>query len=180
MFFGNIGGAAELTTKFQPMNLADLLTTVVQSSSDDWNVIDCWGADSGPSYRNHFEFYETYGESTHIVKVDSHTTVAAFRPDLTVSLAWGLSWKDDFKEPWANGFPDPKATGIFLDLFYMNSLVQRMPLIAVDGGRCYLPIPRLPDLTVARQNSALARLVNSLTGNDSYDTYIQRAGIREQ
>jgi len=48
----------------------------------------------------------------------------------------------DFREPWANRHPDPSATGYWCNLYYGSTLVKKLILVAVDGGRAMLPIPQ--------------------------------------
>lgn len=48
----------------------------------------------------------------------------------------------DFREPWANKFPDRSATGYWCDLWYGSTHVARYILVAVDGARAMLPIPK--------------------------------------
>jgi hypothetical protein len=49
---------------------------------------------------------------------------------------------EDFREPWANRFPDSSARGYWCDLFYGSSHIGRHVLVAVDGARALLPLPR--------------------------------------
>ena len=50
-----------------------------------------------------------------------------------------MTINDNFLEPWANGFPDPRARGNIADVFYNSALVLREHYVVVDGGRAYLP-----------------------------------------
>jgi hypothetical protein len=116
-----------------------------------------------------------------VLREESHASVAVFKPDLSISLAWGLPSNSDFKEPWANGFADPKASSAFLDLFWMGTLVHRTTYVHVDGGRGNLPLPSPSgdELTVERDYSALIRLVDSLDHVSQYDLFFKRAGFSE-
>ncbi len=56
-----------------------------------WNVVHCGHGHSGPSFRDRLTFYETDDETPHVLHADSHHSVAGYKPDLCLSLAWGLT-----------------------------------------------------------------------------------------
>lgn len=75
-------------------------------------------------------------------------TVAVYRND--VNLRIEVDWSEDgtqcedFKEPWANCYPDSRASGYWVDIYYGVSHIisMRSILVSVDGARAILPIPR--------------------------------------
>jgi hypothetical protein len=85
----------------------------------------------------------------------------------------------DFREPWANNFPDPSATGYWCDLFYGSTHVARYILVAVDGARALLPIPKR-GLSGKRPNEVtpfehqVARIHDTL---GTLDEYMRGAGL---
>ena len=82
---------------------------------------------------------------------------------------------EDFREAWANKFPDPKATGFWYDIEYDNGCLQRMLLVAVDGYRAYLPCPQIKDMMISKLQDKVGRIV---ADNESrYSDYLNRAGI---
>jgi hypothetical protein len=82
----------------------------------------------------------------------------------------------DFREPWANKFSHCSATGYFHDLYYGNTLLGRFILVAVDGARALLPLPRNNDnLTVSKINYAVAKIHDVL---GTLDQYMNMAGMR--
>lgn len=89
------------------MRLDELMNTIVRSDPSDWNHIACWGAGSSPSYRDKFSFYEIYGGTKNVLHHEAHSSVAVYRPNVSITIAFGLRINDDFKEKWANEFPDP-------------------------------------------------------------------------
>lgn len=101
------------------MNIIDYKKAILTSNSSDWNVIDL---DSG------------FGNP------DAHDYTAALKSDLSISISWGRVSNDNFREPWANGFPDEKAHSAFIDFVYNGNLVYRETFVIVDGGRCYMPL----------------------------------------
>ncbi len=166
------------------MKLEELITTILNSNISDWNEIRCWGAFSGPSYKDKLEFYNVRDGEPNILHVDSHHTIAAFKMDLSISIAHGITSNDDFKEEWANQFDNPSASTHFIDLFYNNTLVFRDLYLIVDGGRCKLPIPNYDKnqkLVVPRGYYSfirfLERLSSGSTNDDIFDFYFKRTGI---
>ena len=129
------------------MTLDELITLVTSSTPEDWHTTVCWGADSGPSYRDHLNFYQVYDGQPNVLFAKAHSLVACYKPDLSVTMAWGLDAITDFEEPWANKFPDPKAASHHIDLFYNNALVFRTEYVSVDGGRAKLATARKPRRT---------------------------------
>ena len=162
------------------MTLTEIMDTIISSSKEDWHSITCWGAMSGPSYRDKFEFYYKYEESPNVLHAVSHGMVASYKPDLSITLAWGLTANNDFREPWANKFPDPKASSHYADIFFNNALVYRVPYVVVDGGRAKLPIPKSPtDLLIPSAYSALIELLDEIeTYTSQYDQYFSLAGFK--
>ncbi|MGO9839169.1 MAG: hypothetical protein ACLP1X_33725 [Polyangiaceae bacterium] len=165
------------------MNLQEYMRLVVESDTRAWNVITCWGAGSGPSYRDKFEIATVSGAQQVTrweLRVDSHGMSAALRADLAVTLAWGLKSNENFHEEWANQFSDPHATSSYVDLFYNGALIHRELYVTVDGGRASLPLPeRRGERLVAPIGYAhLCRLLVSFETNaDDFDHYMTRAGI---
>jgi hypothetical protein len=83
---------------------------------------------------------------------------------------------EDFQEPWANGFADPKAKGYWVEVTYDRALIDRRVLVSVDGGRAMLPMPKSrADLTVSKLSYRLAQLFDSLS---KLDEYASRAGLK--
>jgi hypothetical protein len=160
------------------MTLDELIILVTSSDPEDWHTTVCWGADSGPSYRDHFNFYRVYDGQSNVLFAKAHSLVACYKPDISVTMAWGLDAMTDLEVPWAKKFPDPKAASHYIDLFYNNALVFRTEYVSVDGGRANLPLP--DELSVPRAYNALIRLVDHIgvTRISEYDTYFRRAGFQ--
>lgn len=168
------------------MTLRELLNVVLESTPDDWHKITCWGASSGPSYRDHPKFFEVYEGQKDVLVTRSHPEVAVYIPDVSITMAWGLDSNPDFKEDWANKFPDPTASSHFVDLFYNDALVFRDLYVNVDGARCGLPLPSLKrdkdGKVVAREvphdKYTFFNLLESIGGSViEFDQYFRRAGF---
>ena len=72
----------------------------------------------------------------------------------------------------------------FVDFFYANQLVYRDIYVAVDGGRCKIPLPemrfdesthKVEALVVPREKYNFFRLLNGTDYN--YENYFKRTGI---
>jgi hypothetical protein len=166
------------------MTLKEVLDTIISSTETDWWTEACWGATSGPSYRDQLD-WATSGESN-IVKVNSHSNVGTYKANVAITIAWGLEYLDNFQEDWANKFPDPSASGRFLDVFYNGALVFRGRYVSVDCGRAILPIPdqewddkqkKVVKLTVPERKRRLIQLLDSLRNHSEFDSYFRRAGF---
>jgi hypothetical protein len=157
------------------MNLNLLMSIVVSSELKDWNHISCWGYGGAPSSREH------------LVSPDdddnpcgrAHSRLSVYIPDISISIAFGLTWMEDFNEEWANCFPDRSACGCYADVFHNGKLVFREPFIIVDGGRTKLPMPPARDnLNVPNDQAHFIRMLDRFEGFSSFDDYFQRAGLR--
>ncbi len=84
---------------------------------------------------------------------------------------------DDFVDPWANKWLHPKATGYWCDIYYDQNLIERVVLVSVDDGACYLPTPIFESNTVEELDYFCASNFDSL---NNLNRYFSDAGfIRE-
>jgi len=165
----------------QGLSLRRLLDTIINSGLDDWRTIVTWGAYSGPSYRNRFQFYNIYNEQGNVLKHDEHSSVSVYKPNISITIAAGLTINERFEEPWATGFPDRNASSHFIDVFFNNALVFRDMFISVDGGRACLPLPKSKtELFVPKNKVRFVRLIDYIDeGVSDFDSYFSRAGLIE-
>jgi hypothetical protein len=154
------------------MTLQELIERIVMSQPGDWHVVA-----GHPTYRD--ELIENEGNGNHWISIVSHHTTAAFRPDVSITMAWGLGENKDFREPWANKFPDPHAASAYADVFYNGALVYRTLYVLVDGGRCSLPLPdqRQEPGGVAEAYAQFVHLLDRLTGGGEFARYFEGAGL---
>lgn len=85
----------------------------------------------------------------------------------------------DFVTEWANKHPDPKAVGLWCDLFFGPTLIERFILVGVDGMRALVPPPRKPDRfpggsEIQYLDYRVAKIHDSL---NTLDEYIKRSGL---
>ena len=154
------------------VELADILKSTVQA---DWHLMA-----GRPTYWYNLQACEAGGNggTQRYVDIDSHLASAVYKHDLSITMAWGMGVNDNFIEPWANQFSDPKATSYFVDVFYNGAIVLRQLNISVDGGRADLPMPvSASDLRVASGAANIARIVTDLAINTNWDNYFERAGL---
>lgn len=154
------------------MRYDEILDLVANSTPEEWNKIVCWGGGGGPSFLNGLP-----GEDGNWT---AHEERASYKPDVSVGLAWGITSNDDFKEEWANQFPDPHASSEFVDVLYNGMLVYRDIRVIVDGGRVGLPLPDRngDDLTITRWQASFFGLFQELTGGWDFAEYVGRAAFR--
>lgn len=175
------------------MKLDELRGMIVSSAKEDWHQLTCWGG-GGPSY---LDSYTTWSgpEGWGGIEVDSHSSLAVFRADIDLRLAWGLSrgGRDEkLHFPWQGRFADSKVTACFVDVLWRGSLVDRDEYLVVDGGRAYLPCGHAkheneddPDPRtwkwvtdeVTPWKYHLTKLVHSFGHPEDFDHYFDRAGM---
>ena len=172
------------------MRLDELRHTISDSEPDDWNVI------TGPSYLDHFVPMEVNrGQPGLVYELHhaAHHTRAILTSDVDISIAWGLYLDPDnpayFSEAWTQSFPDKKAYAQYADVFYRGSLVDRVTIVAVDGGRYKIAMPeqdleeienmkpKLIGYWIGPWEDAVGRLITRLDGGHSYEAGLKRAGI---
>lgn len=167
------------------MTLDEYKKIIIDTEIEDWTNIPCWGAGSGPSYRDAISVWTKGSGEFHNIEIESHGNVLSLKKDLLISVAWGITHNDDFVEEWANSFPHSHASSSFVDFFYANQLIYRDIYVAVDGGRCCIPLPEIQidestheikALVVPKEKYEFFRLLNG-TGYD-YDSYFKRTGIQ--
>lgn len=166
------------------MTLREYENLIVDTSENDWTKISCWGGGSGPSFLNKFDVWTSGSGEFENLEIDSHSEYYSLKNDLLVSVACGIKHNDNFREDWANKFPDSHASSSFVDFFYSNVLVYRDVYVAVDGGRAALPLPKI---IFDKENNCIKKLVVSKKRYEffkilnpnvyEYDSYIKDAGF---
>jgi hypothetical protein len=153
---------------------------ITGSSPDDWAVIESGGG----------VYLDRLGQvgwgDGQSLEVESHLYLAVFKPDAGVRLAWGVTEDTGLVfDGWE--WPDPRIARQVVDGFWHGALVTRWLVLSVDGGRCYLPVPRhafagevLGDgetagWAVKESEVALARLLQQLARpGDDFGGYLKR------
>lgn len=81
---------------------------------------------------------------------------------------------ENFREDWANGFPDSRASSQWVNVLYGSTLVDRKIHVHVDGARASLPLPAATTKVVDSYSFAIARICDQ-TG--TLNEYMRRAGL---
>lgn len=160
------------------MDLRNLLKTVIESAPKDWYLTA-----EAPSYHDHLRFFEKYEGQENVLRVEAHHSVAVYIPDVSITMAWGLKWAEDFEGHWCKNFPDPKANGGFLDVFFNNALVYRALYVWVDG--IYLPLPQRTEegnFKVTNRACSLTKIIDRMgksprPDHHPYESDVRRAGF---
>lgn len=177
------------------MQLSEVHKLICQSTVDDWNVIPCWGANTGASYRDAWD--KSNGKDGWELYHASHHQVLACRENVSLTIASGMPEHvhqgpiDGLTPEW-NTFPDDRPLKVqWADIFWNNALIDRYAMTAVDGGRALLPWPEslftrtdghedaeLTGYEVLAFHAALARLLDSASSRGEFDRYLADAGFR--
>ena len=170
------------------MKLQQVRDMVSASSRGDWHVITCWGHGSGPSYRDRFTGW-TGSDGQKYIEVQSHGLHAVYEDDVALAITCGMELtdgRDKRKLAWAEkAFGDELVTFDFADVFYAGTLVDRVITVSVDSANAILPVPLSgaegESPTVSAYKRDVARTVHNFehqsTGYESFDSYMERAGI---
>jgi hypothetical protein len=109
--------------------LSDVRKLIRQSEPDDWHRLG-----EGPTYRSRFEYSTGPGEEWRL-KQDSHHTTATYKPDVHLTIAYGLR-TDMTSEPefeWAEVFADHSVVLGFVDIFWGGSLIDRVEYVSASS-----------------------------------------------
>jgi hypothetical protein len=106
------------------------------------------------------------------------TSIRFYSADVNLRIECSFDGDDiqghDFKAPWANKHPDPKATGYFYNIYYGSTLLKRVLLVSVDGGRADLPVPETGSNRVGAFDYKIAEIVDSV---GTLGDYMKRSGL---
>ena len=160
------------------MDFAQLRETITTSDPSEWHRI----TNQGPTYRDRFSSWSSPANGTSGIDVDNHSYVAVYKPDIDLTIAYGMSESSRDQElsfKWSDAFPDKKIHEISIaDVFWRGSLVDRVNFVHVDGGRCILPLgDGHQGLRITRYDYAVARLLDELEGGNRFEEYYGRVAF---
>jgi hypothetical protein len=177
-------------------SLDEVRQQIVDSGVDDWNVIVCWGANSGPSYLDQLSIWKGGGGDRWGLEVNSHTIRGVYKPDVALGIACGLDFMpnsdgeaEKLSFDWAQRFADKTVTGSWVDVFWDGSLVDRELVYNADGGRALLPAPHAmyhsdsitePEIIgeyVTQWEYHIARVVAGFESHGDYEADVKRVGF---
>ena len=97
---------------------------------------------------------------------DDELGLYIFKGNINISILsdreWVLEGDDQyFHEEWAENNPET-VYGAY-----------------VDGMRCFIPIPRISDMTISKFQYSVGEIINNcINVMNNYDDYLRRAGIQ--
>ena len=102
--------------------------------------------------------------------------VAFWKDDvlLRAEVDWATTENDDFKEAWANKYPNKRAASYEAVVYYGPTLIETHILVLVDGGRAALPLPDPTTLRTTNRRYLIASLFDSV---GTLDTYMASSGL---
>jgi len=100
-------------------------------------------------------------------------TIIVYKDDVNLRIN-GIGQTNKFEEAWAINHPDSNACMIEYEIFYGATFIESKTLIAVDGFRAYLPMPKINTSIIEREDYLFAKLI---TGNERLDEYIERSNL---
>lgn len=64
----------------------------------------------------------------------------------------GETVNEDYREPWAQRFPDPHARSFLVEYWYESTLLKSSLFVSTDGGRFSIPLPELHKIDPDRED----------------------------
>jgi hypothetical protein len=156
------------------MDLRDLLGIVAGSGVEDWTVL------FRPTYRHRISSVRKADGTVERLLADEHQVAFCYRPNIAVTMAYGLVEQGSYSLPPSNPFAAENARTLYLDVFLEGRLAHREVVVAVDRQRCLLPMPRdwNPPIAIPSEQYSLIRLIHDLAGPPTdYDSYFSEAGM---
>lgn len=86
---------------------------------------------------------------------------------------------DNFIETWANKHPDPRAHSYWCDVCYGATVIERIILVAVDGHRAMLPLPKTGGVSSAPNTVEELdyRVAEIFDDSNTLVEYMKRSGL---
>jgi hypothetical protein len=82
-----------------------------------------------------------------------------------------------FNAPWAQGLGHDSPKRQVFTIYYGNSFVKAVHMVAVDGYRAYIPYPKAAnELVITDWEYRFAQIIQPLF--DNLDSYLERARIK--
>ncbi len=163
------------------MTLDELRNLIATSTASHWHRI----TKIGPTYRDRFGAWSNPADNTSGLDHDSHVEIAVYRPDIDLSVAYGMAehqHDDDLTFAWSQTFPDAKIRQISLaDFFWRGSLVNRLNYVYIDGARGILPLGSgHQGLEITRYELTVARLLSDIADYQEFDRYYSQVPFEIQ
>lgn len=170
------------------MRLDGIHELISNSTEADWRSV--------PGFTSAFRYdwAKSTGPDGWELYCGSHHTLLVNRAEVALTIGYGMPEdvtedQRDRQSPDWNTFPDSSPLVVqFADIFWNGALIDRYPMVPVDGARATLPWPTPAprddgsgdfDYEVTRFHTALAQLIDETSGiRSQFASYLQRAGFR--
>lgn len=116
-------------------------------------------------------------------KYDDDLGQYIFMGDIDISIKsdrdWQLDGDDEYCfEAWAINNSNPKAYIKRYYLMYRGNIIETVNGVGVDEMRCFIPYPRIKEMTISRFEYAVGEIINkAISEYIDFDYYISNAGI---
>lgn len=100
-----------------------------------------------------------------------------YKYDILLTIEEKEESEREFFEPWANCHPDKRAYFYEYEIKYNKIRVTSIYLVAVDGGRAYIPLPERRTNVVKNKYVKFANIIHSYPENINYE-YINKSGLK--
>lgn len=97
--------------------------------------------------------------------------------DINISIKRGND-EMKFKEDWTSNYDNSEAYMVKFYLCYFGNKIETFYTAAVDDTKCFLPYPNLNKMSITSRQYLIGKIINESVGNNSYDGYIHKAGIK--
>lgn len=97
-----------------------------------------------------------------------------YNKDIFLTIEEAVEKKRGFFEEWANRHPDKRADYLEYQIKYNGTVIEKIALVAVDGYRAMLPLPKLGTNIIERKYLNFANVVYSMGSNEEY---VYRSGL---
>lgn len=157
------------------MRLQDVLGTVAGSAVEDWAIL------FRPTFRYRVSGVPEPGGSRDRLEVDEHRIAFSYKPDIAITMAYGLVEEGAYQLPPGHRFAQENARTLYVDIFLEGRLVFRETVVSVDRHRGLLPMPRdwNPPIQIPVAQYSLVRLLHALAGPPTdFEEYFTNAGMK--
>lgn len=109
-------------------------------------------------------------------KIDESENEAVSELNPNVKISWNdYNEREEYRDYWATCHPDKSAYRYDYKLFIDGILRKRFSLVWIDGFRAALPIPKIGDNIVKREEYLLSRIFNYHV--EELNSYMIRSGL---
>ena len=165
------------------MRLNDLLLTICSSDSELWNSIE-------PPYELKVTYLDTSEDSAK-AETFGYYSKWVYSDNVRISVAISEEIERhgrDYETDW-NVWPDRGINEHFLDIFLDGQVVYREKVLCVDGGRVFLPCPKMETVdtgqmwhepftnSVTERQYELVRFLADVRSDREFSEYFKQSGF---